>query len=279
MRTVRDGLRWHLIESRPGVYDFDSVLPMLAAARQTGTQVIWDVLHYGWPDDLDIFSDAFVRRFAEFSRACAEVLSRETDGPPVSSRSTKSRSSRGQAGTSGSSIHLPLDAVTSSSCSSCERPSPAIRSMWEVNPQIRIVHTEPMINVVPHPDRPEDAGAAEAHRQAQYTALDIIAGRARPEFGGREDYLDVIGINYYVHNQWIYPGGHGAMLEPSHPQVPTRVADAPGSVRAVSSAAVHRRDRDRRSGAPRVAAIYGLRSAPGDSVRACRSTDCASTRL
>jgi hypothetical protein len=75
-----------------------------------------------------------------------------------------------------------------------------------------------MINVVPHPERPQDAEAAEAHRQAQYAALDIIAGRVRPELGGREDYLDVIGINYYVHNQWIYPGGHGAMLEPSHPR-------------------------------------------------------------
>jgi hypothetical protein len=24
-------------------------------------------------------------------------------------------------------------------------------------------------------------------------------------------------VNYYVHNQWIYPGGHGKMIEPSHP--------------------------------------------------------------
>ena len=30
--------------------------------------------------------------------------------------------------------------------------------------------------------------------------------------------LGVIGVNYYVHNQWIYPGGHGTMIEPSHPR-------------------------------------------------------------
>src|SRR4051812_15750455 len=53
MRTARDGIRWHLIERSPGVYDFSSVQPMLAAAREAGVQVIWDVLHYGWPDDLD----------------------------------------------------------------------------------------------------------------------------------------------------------------------------------------------------------------------------------
>jgi hypothetical protein len=54
--TVRDGLRWHLIETIPGHYDWSSFLPMLHAARDTGTQVIWDLLHWGWPDDLDIWS-------------------------------------------------------------------------------------------------------------------------------------------------------------------------------------------------------------------------------
>ena len=29
MRTVRDGFRWHLIERRPGRYDFASVRPMV----------------------------------------------------------------------------------------------------------------------------------------------------------------------------------------------------------------------------------------------------------
>src|SRR5689334_12444318 len=80
--TARDGIRWHLIETSPGAYDFRSVVPMLEAARSAGVQVIWDILHYGWPDDLDIFSPAFVQRFANFSRAFARVLSRETEGPP-----------------------------------------------------------------------------------------------------------------------------------------------------------------------------------------------------
>jgi hypothetical protein len=38
---------------------------------------------------------------------------------------------------------------------------------------------------------------------AQFEALDFLSGRARPELGGRPDYIDVIGINYYLHNQWI----------------------------------------------------------------------------
>jgi hypothetical protein len=75
-----------------------------------------------------------------------------------------------------------------------------------------------MINVVAHPSRPEDAAPAEAHRQAQYAALDMLSGVTRPELGGRKEYLGIVGVNYYVHNQWIYPGGHGTMIEPSHPR-------------------------------------------------------------
>ena len=56
------------------------------------------------------------------------------------------------------------------------------------------------------------------HRQAQYAALDIIAGRTHPELGGREEFLGVLGVNYYIHNQWVYPGGHGTTIEPSHPR-------------------------------------------------------------
>ena len=218
MRTIRDGIRWHLIETRPGVYDFSSVRPMLAAAREAGVQVLWDVLHYGWPDDLDIFSDAFVSRFSDFAAAFAEVASRDTESAPwvvpVNEISFFAWAG-GDIGifnpfARGRGDELKRQLVKASIA--------AIESMRRVNPEVCVVHTEPMINVVPSPSRPEDAGAAEAHRQAQYAALDMIAGRTHQDLGGREDYLGVIGINYYVHNQWIYPGGHGTMIEPSHPR-------------------------------------------------------------
>src|SRR5438477_12473185 len=42
----------------------------------------------------------------------------------------------------------------------------------------------------------------------------MIAGRLHPELGGREHFLDVIGVNYYPHNQWFY---EGRTIERSHP--------------------------------------------------------------
>jgi hypothetical protein len=218
MRTARDGLRWHLIEQTPGAYDFASVLPMLAAARAAGVQVIWDVLHYGWPDDLDVFSDAFVRRFADFSGAFAELATRETDGPPWVVPVNEISFFAWAGGEVGIFNPFARQRADELKRQLLRAAIASIRAMREVNSEIRIVHTEPMINVVPHPGRPGDAGLAAAHRQAQYAALDMIAGRSHPELGGREEYLGVIGVNYYVHNQWIYPGGHGTMIEPSHPR-------------------------------------------------------------
>jgi beta-glucosidase/6-phospho-beta-glucosidase/beta-galactosidase len=216
LRTARDGLRWHLIEGQPRVHDFTSVVPMLRAARAAGIQVIWDLLHYGWPDGLDIFDGEFVSRFAEFAAGFAEIASRETAEPPWIVPVNEISFFAWAGGDVGIFNPFARHRGDELKAQLVRASIAAIRAMWAVNSDIRIVHTEPMINVVPDAKRPEDAGPAEAHRLAQYAALDMLSGRTRPELGGREDYLDVIGINYYVHNQWIYPGGHGRMIEPSH---------------------------------------------------------------
>jgi hypothetical protein len=216
LRTARDGLRWHLIERQPGVYDFSGVVPMLQAARDTGLQVIWDLLHYGWPDDLDIFSGEFVTRFAGFARAFAELVSQDVADPPWVVPVNEISFFAWAGGDVGIFNPFARHRGDELKIQLVRAAIAAISEMWKVNPRIGIVHTEPMINVVAHPARPEDAEPAEAHRQAQYAALDMLSGATRPELGGRREYLGIIGVNYYVHNQWIYPGGHGMMIEPSH---------------------------------------------------------------
>src|ERR1041385_6830062 len=41
----------------------------------------------------------------------------------------------------------------------------------------------------------------------------MLGGLFKPHLGGNEKYLDIIGINYYVHNQWIL---NGKFIEPGH---------------------------------------------------------------
>lgn len=203
-RTTREGVRWHLVESRPGHYDFSSVASVAAAARATGTQVIWDLCHFGWPDHLELFSPEFVPRLAAYGLAFVKWLTRETDAPiflvPINEISFFSWAS-GEEGSmypfaTGRGFELKAHLVRAS--------VETMKAIWQVSAQVRFVHVDPIINVVAHPRHPEEARAAEAYRLSQYQAFDMISGRVWPELGGQEKYLDIVGINYYPHNQWFY---------------------------------------------------------------------------
>ena len=214
IRTARDGLRWHLIEATPRSYDFASATGMLAAARETGMQVIWDLWHYGWPDDLDIFSAAFVERFTAFAAEAAKHISEYNDTPFISPINEISFFSwaGGEGGIfnpfakhRGDEMKRQLVRATIE----------AIAAMRGVNPGIRFCQIDPIINVVPRSRREEDVRNAENYRQSQFVAWDMITGRVEPGLGGRDDLIDVIGVNYYIHNQFVW---QGHMIVPSDPR-------------------------------------------------------------
>src|SRR5437763_5205365 len=71
--TIRDGLRWHLIEKSRGKYDWSSWRPMLEAAETVGLEVIWDLFHYGSPDCIDQAAPDFADRFTQFAIAALEI--------------------------------------------------------------------------------------------------------------------------------------------------------------------------------------------------------------
>jgi hypothetical protein len=54
----------------------------LRAARDTDTQAIWDLAHYGWPDDLDTGRPPSVDGFARFAGEAARIVRAETDETP-----------------------------------------------------------------------------------------------------------------------------------------------------------------------------------------------------
>ena len=204
LRTAREGVRWHLIEKEPGRYDFATVRPIVRAARETKTQVIWDLCHFGWPDHLDIFKPEFVAALASFAAAFARWLARETDGPgffvPVNEISYFSWAA-GDEGSlypfaTGRGFELKTHLVRAAL-----RAMDAIRS---IAPGARFVHVDPIIHVIAAAKRPEDQPDAEAYRQSQFQAWDMLGGRLWPELGGNPKYLDIVGVNFYPHNQWFY---------------------------------------------------------------------------
>ncbi len=206
IRTVRDGLRWHLIETSAGSYDWSSFLPMLRAANETKTQVIWDLLHYGWPDDIDIWSPDFVKRFARFAGAVARVVRAESDSVPFYSPINEISFFSWGGGDAaylnpfarGRGFELKVQLARASIA--------AMDAVLAVDPRARFVHCDPVINVITDPSRPWERRDAEGHRQSQFQGWDLLAGRLWPQIGGADRYLDIVGVNYYHNNQWIHGG-------------------------------------------------------------------------
>lgn len=183
--TVRDGLRWHLIERSPGRYDWSSFLPMLHAAHNLGVQVIWDLCHYGVPDDVDVWRPAFVDRFARFSGAVAHVMKEEgVTSPfysPINEISFWSWAG-GEVGyfnpnERGRGRELKHQLVRAS--------IGAIEAVRDHIPGARFVQCDPLIHVISASRRTEAAERAEDYRLAQFEALDLLTGRIWPGLGGR----------------------------------------------------------------------------------------------
>ena len=218
IRTARDGLRWHLIEQSPGTYDFSSATGMLRAGRDTGMQIIWDLWHYGWPDDIDIFSAAFVDRFTSFAREAAARISEYSEAPLISPINEISFFSWA-AGEGGIFNPFAKHRGDEMKRQLVRATIQAVDAMREVNPSVRIFQIDPIINVVPEGSSEADVRNAESYRLSQFAAWDMILGRAEPELGGREDLIDVIGVNYYIHNQFVWDGG---MIVPVRSALPPR---------------------------------------------------------
>lgn len=220
VHTVRDGLRWHLIETHPGVYDWSSFLPMLRASHHTGTQVIWDLCHWGLPGGVDPFSADFPDRFAAFARAAAALI----------------RDERASAGIAAPSLFCPVNEISfwawvggderhffpyaarrgAELKQQLIRASlAAIRAVRDVLPDARFVQAEPAVQISGHTARAIHTAEAARHTAAQYEAWDMLAGIADPELGGTPDCLDLVGVNFYWNNEWVHKAER---TPPGHPQ-------------------------------------------------------------
>ena len=214
IRTVRDGVRWHLIETSPGRYDWSSLLPMLHAARDLGVQVVWDLCHYGYPDDIDIWRPQFVDRFARFAAAVARLVREETDAVPFYCPVNEIAYWSWAGGDHGRMSPCAFGRGFELKHQLVRAAVAGMHAVRDVDPRARFVHVDPVINVMARPDRPEDRGEADAYTEVQYQSWDMIAGDLWPGLGGGPELLDVIGVNFYSDNQWFL---HGPTIERGHP--------------------------------------------------------------
>ena len=214
---ARESVRWPLVD-RGGRYDFDSLLPFVRASRRHRIPVLWDLFHFGYPPDVDLFAASMPERFADYCFAVTRLLAVETDGPlaltPVNEPSYFAWAAGDQACFAphrrGRGPELKRQLARAAIAGA--------RAIRAAAPGARIVSVDPICRVAAPLDRPERQADVDAFNAvAVFESWDMVAGTLAPELGGSRELLGTLGINYYWTNQWEL-GGDGAPLAMDDPR-------------------------------------------------------------
>ena len=193
MRCARESLRWHLIERVPGVYDFTSALQQVRAARAAGVAVVWGICHWGLPDHIDVWSAEFPQLLAAFAKAVARML-REEGSDIAGWVPVNEMAFWAWAGGATGGFHpfhtLRGDFLKWQLVLGHLAVVQALRGNGAFEP---IMVCEPLIMV--HAQEGSGSAVARGYMQASTAAIEWILA-ADPSA------IDVIGWNFYPHNQW-----------------------------------------------------------------------------
>lgn len=206
MTACRDGVPWALASRRHGGYDFSRFTPMVRAARRHGVDVIWDLMHFGWPDDADPFAASFPVCFGRYAAAFARWLSLETDRrtfvAPVNEMSFLAWA--------GGDVRClnPFEAARGVELKAqlVRATIEAIEAIRLIIPGARFLQPEPVINIIPSQEHWKTWARVESDNLLQYQAWEMLTGRVWPSLGGHPRYLDVVGVNFYSDNQFMLDG-------------------------------------------------------------------------
>lgn len=220
--VAREGIPWALVDKN-GKYDFSPIDPMIDAMNAAKVIPIWDLCHYGYPDDLDPFSDEFTRRFADYCRAAARYVVPRVHGPhfftPIN-EITYFAFIGGEWGWVAPYKNTKEDRFKFR-LALCKAAIAGVKAIREIAPEARMVNIDPLIQVVAPRDRPDLNEAAHHETYVDtFLAWDILFGKEQPELGGSPEILDIVGANNYSFGQMEYreQGPHAA-LEPDDDRI------------------------------------------------------------
>ena len=193
--VAREGIPWPLVE-RDGQYDFSALDPFIAAMNRHQILPIWDLCHYGYPDDADPFDAGFHRALRRLLPGGSGI--RGAPGARTALLHADQRDHvlrlHGRGMGLGGALTATRTRIGTRCASPCVRPtSRRVKAIREVDPEARMVHIDPLIQVVRRgtgrtwPRRP-----SKRRYEDTFLAWDVIAGKRHPELGGSPEILDIV---------------------------------------------------------------------------------------
>lgn len=200
--TIREGLAWYQIDKGDGKYDFSRFTPIMEIAREEGMQVIWSLNHFDFPEDLDPYSPEFIPRFATYAVEAIKIIRQYNENTiyliPFNEISFISWIC-GDIGVwhpyaHGRGMEMKIQLV--------KAVIAVVQAIKAADSNVQFIHTDPIMR------RIALSNANYAIRryvrdfnEIIYQAWDMITGKMMPELGGKPEYMDIVGLNYYISNQ------------------------------------------------------------------------------
>jgi len=205
IKAVREGLSWFQVDKGGGNYNFQRYEQMMRVAREKGIKQIWNLNHFDMPEDLDIFGDEFVPRFRNYAVACAKLILRYQEGTifiaPINEMSFYTY----MAGSYGSWHPFVVQRGLSFKKRLVEATIAAIEAIKAIDDDVRFIIIDPVMRrTAKDRSNPALVEMETAFKEGRFHTFDLVAGRSHPELGGKPEYLDIIGVNFYPSSQeWI----------------------------------------------------------------------------
>ena len=213
LNTVRESVGWRICaptDSRK--LSFLRMETAAEAAMTQGVQVLWSLMHYGMPPDIQVTDVDFADRFADFAGAAARRLTQLTGGGgiynPINEIGFLAWALATQNILGGACSERDGYVVKYKLVQAALRGRDAILAE---DPLARFIHVEPLIHVAPPATDTTLAQAAADFCGYQWQVWDMLSGRSAAELGGSPQAVDWIGVNHYHDSQWEI--GSGSRLD------------------------------------------------------------------
>jgi beta-glucosidase/6-phospho-beta-glucosidase/beta-galactosidase len=218
IKTAREGFSWSRIDLGNNNYDFSRYVPILKAGQDLKIQQVWDLNHFDYPDRLNPYSEEFVSAFINYSfnayKTLREYIKETLFIVPINEISFFAWIGADKGGwapfkhgrKNGQEFKKQLVRAALGS----------MRELWKMDQNIRFIQVDPFMRRLDRPPvtKRSQKHVSEFNKVVRYEAWDMISGVSCPELGGDPKYLDIIGINYYIHNQeWVSGIGNSLKFE------------------------------------------------------------------